>query len=106
VRLDSRWSVEQKKTFITLVENACTAIAARTLLSAEEILSWQLLDDLRIELRGAQTVDTAPIVELGHAIAALVCGTLPDAPKGEAWFFGAPEGRATIRMRTSWNSRS
>jgi len=50
-------------------------------------------------------VDTAPVVELGRAMMALLSNELPEAPKGEAWLFGTPDGRSTIRMDTSWNDR-
>jgi hypothetical protein len=63
------------------------------------------VDDLRIHPRGAKEVLTAPVVEFGRAIIALICGELPEAPKGQAWFFGTPNGRSTIRMDSSWNGR-
>jgi len=66
---------------------------------------------MRIHPRGASEVATGPVVELGRAIIALVRGDLPEAPKGEAWFFGVPPGsstatgRPTIRMNPSWDGR-
>ena len=42
---------------------------------------------------------TAPIIELGRAIIALMSGNLPRPPKGETWFYGTPTGRSTIGMR-------
>jgi hypothetical protein len=105
VTLDGRWSAEHRKTFIALAEEVCTALAATDSIPAREIASWTFVDELRIHPRGAEEVLTAPVIELGRAIIALLCGELPEAPKGEAWFFGTPSGRSTIRMDTSWDGR-
>ena len=101
--LDEHWTLEQQATFIALAEHACTTLATRELISQEEIVSWPFVDDLRIDTRGDQVVPTAPIVELGRAIIALIRDELPEAPKGEAWFFGS-ETR-TVRMDASWDGR-
>jgi len=105
VALDRRWSAEQRKTFIALAEEACTALATRDSIPAKEITSWPFVDDLRIHPRGANEVFTAPVIELGRAIIALLCGELPEAPKGEAWLFGTPTGRSTIQVNPSWDGR-
>jgi hypothetical protein len=103
--LDENWSAEQQKTFIALAEEACATLASRDSIPAEEIVSWPFVDDLRMHPRGAEEVHTAPVVELGRAIIALVRDELPDPPKGEAWIFGLPTGRSTIQMDPSWNGR-
>lgn len=103
--LGESWSPEQRKTFIDLVEKACAALATRDSIPANEITSWSFIDDKCIYPRGAKEVLTRPVVELGRAVIALLCGELPEAPKGEAWFFGTPTGRSTIRMDRSWNGR-
>jgi hypothetical protein len=100
--LDEHWSPEQRKTFIALAERACTALASRKSIPAEEIVSWPFADDLRIHPRGATEVLTAPVVELGYAMIALLRSELQEAPKGEAWFFGTPVGRSTNKMEPSW----
>lgn len=94
--LDATLSPEQRQTFLDLAEEACTRLAARESIPAEEIVSWPILDDIRIFTRGATEVYTAPIVELGRAIIALVRGELPKAPEGQIWLYGTPEGRLTI----------
>src|SRR5262249_1472501 len=98
--LETDWSDEQRQGFVTLGEDGCPRLAARDSIPAEEIMNWRLLEDERIFLRGAKEVSTAPVVELGHAVIALVTGKLPESPKGEAWFYGTPTGRSTIRMDT------
>jgi hypothetical protein len=103
--LDGNWSAEQRKSFIALAEKACAALATRDSIPAEEIVSWPFVDNHRIHPGGAKEVFTAPVVELGRAITALLCGELPDAPKGKAWYFGTPTGRSTIQMNTSWDGR-
>lgn len=103
--LDEHWSAEERKAFISLAEQACAAIATRKSIPAEEIVSWAFVDDERIFPRAAKEVHTAPIVELGQAIIALLLDQLPEAPKGEAWFFGTPDGRSTIKMEPWWDGR-
>lgn len=94
--IDTGWSPAQQQTFLTLAEEACTRLAERESIPAEEVVSWPILDDIRIFTRGAMEVYTAPIVELGRAIIALVRGELPEAPEGQIWLYGAPGGRLTI----------
>jgi hypothetical protein len=96
--LREQWSSPQRQTFITLAERACKKLATRQSIPANEIASWPLVNELRIFPRSATEVLTAPIIELGHAIVELVSGKLPRPPKGEAWFYGTPTGRSTIRM--------
>jgi hypothetical protein len=95
--LEEEWSSAQRQTFIALAEAACKKLATRESIPAEEIVSWPLADELRIFPRGAKEVLTAPVIELGRAIIALVSGDLPQSPEGEAWFYGTPTGRSTIR---------
>jgi hypothetical protein len=96
--LKEQWSSAQRQTFITLAERACKKLATRQSIPAKEIASWPLVNELRIFPRSTTEVLTAPIIELGHAIVELVSGKLPRPPKGEAWFYGTPTGRSTIRM--------
>jgi hypothetical protein len=97
--LDARWSEAQQQSFVALTEVACARLAERTSIPAAEILAWPLLNDLHIFPRGATEVFTAPVVELGRAIMALVSGTLPEAPKGMTWFY-TDIGRQTRQMRS------
>lgn len=99
--LEEEWSSAQRQVFIELAEAACKKLATRESIPAEEIVSWPLADELRIFPRGAKEVLTAPVIELGRAIIALVSGDLPQSPEGEAWFYGTPTGRSTIRMRNN-----
>ncbi len=94
--LETSWTSAQKQTFVDLASDACARLATRESIPAGEIAFWPILDDLRLDPRGTTAVFTAPIVELGHAIIALVLGELPNAPEGETWLYGTPEGRQTI----------
>src|SRR5262249_45079298 len=94
--LDASWSAAQRQTFLALAEEACTRLATRESIPSEEIVSWPILDDIRIFTRGAAQVPTAPVIELGRAIIALVNRQLPEAPEGQIWLYGTPEGRMTI----------
>jgi len=102
--LEEDWSGAQRQTFIELAEAACKKLATRESIPAEEIGNWPpMAHELRIRPRAEKEVLTAPVIELGHAIIALVSGNLPRPPKGEAWFYGTPTGRSTIRMRDDDN---
>jgi hypothetical protein len=99
--LDASWSGAQRQTFVALAEDACARLAKRSSIPADEIVSWPVLDDLRIFPRGETEVLTAPVVELGRAIIALVWGELPQPPSGKIWLYGTPTGRQTIGHRNS-----
>ncbi|MBZ5489312.1 MAG: hypothetical protein LAO76_00085 [Acidobacteriia bacterium] len=96
LKLDTNWTAAQQQTFCILAEQACATLAERESISAEEIVSWRILEDLQLYTRGETEVSTGPVIELGRAIIALVSGHLPDAPEGKIWIYGAPEGRTTI----------
>jgi hypothetical protein len=94
--IEEKWTPHQLQTFLTLAEQACAALEQRESIPAQEIVSWPLLEDYHVFPRGAEFVATAPVVELARAIIALVKGELVDAPKGQIWLYGTPEGRTTI----------
>ncbi len=94
--IDDEWSAAQIDVFVDLADEACRSLMRRESFSAEEIEAWPIVDDVRLHPRGATDVSTAPVVELGRAIIALVNGSLPAAPAGTLWFYGTPEGRRTI----------
>jgi hypothetical protein len=101
--LEEQWTTAQRQVFIKLAEDVCRRLATRESIPAEEVASWPLKDDLRIFPRSRTEVLTAPIIELGHGIIAIMSGNLPRAPVGEAWFYGTPTGRSTIRMDPPWD---
>jgi len=94
--LQEDWSASQRLAFVAMAEQACAILASRESIPAQEIISWPILEDERIFPRGATEVLTAPVVELGQAMIALVCGQLTPAPKGQIWLYGTPEGRQTL----------
>jgi hypothetical protein len=100
--VDKGWSASQLSVFIALFDRACSALSEREAIDSDEIESWTVLDDLRLSSRGASRVSTGPVIELGRAIIALVEGSLPAAPPGTAWFYGVPQGRTTIGMRSDF----
>jgi hypothetical protein len=101
--LEEQWSSAQKQTFLKLAEGACNKLTSRESIPAQEVASWPLVDELRIFPRGSEEMLTAPVVELGHAVIALVSGKLPHPPEGEAWYFGPWIGSKTIQMRNADN---
>ena len=76
-------------------------MATRDSIPMEEIVGWPFADGKRLFHRGLKEVRTAPVIDLGESIIALLRDELPKAPKGEAWFF-RETGRFTIRMQPSW----
>ena len=105
LKFDEHGSAEQRKTVIALMGQACTALGTRRSIPVDEIVSWPFADDVRIFPRAAKEVLTAPVIELGCAMIALLSGQLAEAPKGKAWFFGVPDGDSTIEMDPSWDGR-
>jgi len=101
LHFEADWSEAQWRTFVTLAEEACAALAARASIPAEEIVRWEPFEGEPLFSRGATEVFTAPVVELGQAIIALVSGQLPEAPEGHLWFYGTPAGRDKIGYRKS-----
>ncbi len=97
--LEETWSESQIRTFTKLAEGACDLLAKRSSISAEEISRWDILDGDSFHTRGHSEVPTAKVIALGKAIAALVNGELPAAPKGTMWFFGMEGDPTTIQMR-------
>jgi hypothetical protein len=67
--------------------------------TVREASAWLVLDDLTVIFRGEEPENTAPAAELAEALASLIRGTLPAAPRNTWWFYGSPGGRRTIRRR-------
>jgi hypothetical protein len=59
--------------------------------------TWDILDGQGVDSRGASTILTDPIIELGVAIQLLLSGKLPSAPQGTWWFYGCETGRSIIK---------
>ena len=87
LRLDDHVPEGQRRAFIALVESACEQLARRETITAEEVASWPLFKDETNMTRGQRDVPTAPLIELGRAIIAVVSGTLPEAPAGTCWYY-------------------
>jgi hypothetical protein len=96
LEIESSWSTGQLATFLDLIDETCAKLAKREGYAAEEITSWVLYEDLRICPRGYAHYPTDPVIELGRAMVALIDGSLPAAPPGRQWLFGAPEGRIAM----------
>ena len=99
LHLDDSWTPEQLKTFTTLALAACDTLSERDEIPAEEIESWQFVEDERCFARGMPAGTTASAIRLGQAIIQLVNGTLPVAPPGTWWFFATEDDEPTIRKR-------
>ena len=96
--IDPSWSEEQIAAFIELAKTACNRIAQRVSIPANENQSWEVLPGAHMRTRGQPEILTAPVVQLGRAIIALVDGTLPDPPADTRWFYGQPGDPSTIGM--------
>lgn len=99
--LDANWSEHQIRTFNEIAAEACRELQRRETISAEEIASWPMVDDLRIFPRGLPLVTTASVVRLGKAMIELVNGSLSEPPPGTRWLFSYKDDPSTIRMRKS-----
>jgi hypothetical protein len=100
VVLDDNWSAEQIRTVRELATAACDVLSNRSEISAEEMSSWPLLDGEGVFPRGLASVTTASVIRLGRAIIQLLDGTLPEAPRGTAWWlFGTEDHPTTLGTR-------
>ncbi len=97
--LNDSWSDIQIQTFTELAETACNVLSKRIEIPAEEISSWQMVDGLRVFVRGLPCVTTASVVRLGQAVIQLVNNSLPESPPGTWWFFGTEEAPLTMQKR-------
>jgi hypothetical protein len=102
VGFEESWTPLQRQSIITFAEEACAKLASRESISTEEIAGWTFTGHERVFHRGLKEVCTAPVIELGRAMIALLRNELPEPPKGEAWFF-THTGRSTIPMNPAWN---
>lgn len=92
------WCGDRLDLLIQLIEEANRRLGERGRVTASEVRGWTALGDDVIELR-RDTMDTAPVVELGQGMLQLIRVHLPPAPEGTWWFYGVEGGRQTIVMR-------
>lgn len=98
--LEESWTALQRQNFVGFAEQACARLATIESIPAEEIAGWPSFGEEHLFCGSAGgEVATAPAIELGCAIIALIRGELEDAPEGHWWFYGTPEGRSTIKKR-------
>ncbi|HST12396.1 MAG TPA: hypothetical protein VLL05_18625 [Terriglobales bacterium] len=67
----------QRQLFIAFAEEACVRLTMRESIPGAEMLGWNVLDGDGIHPRGAKEVQTAPVIELGRAVIALMAGECP-----------------------------
>jgi hypothetical protein len=101
---EESWTPLQRQNVTTFAEQACERLGTRESIPLEEVAGWPFSGYKPVFGHGLKEIRTAPAIELGRAIIALLRDELPEPPRGEAWFF-THEGRSTIRMDPSWNGR-
>jgi hypothetical protein len=94
------WTDEQRDLVHALIGKACRELEKSPAITAEVASSWKILDGAGIALRNALEFPTAPVVELGRAIQALMEGTLPRPPQGTWWLYGCEDGRTTLQRQS------
>ncbi len=97
--LDEGWTAAQIRTVEDVAAEACATLSKRAEIPAEEVISWEMLDDLRVFPRGLPFVTAASASRLGRAVIHLLNGSLPESPPGTWWFFGIEDSPATLRKR-------
>lgn len=83
--IDDDWSEAQTLVILNLIARACTMLQMRWHISAAEIQSWPILEDLRIEMRGHDSIPTAVVIRLGQTISALLQNKLEKEPALGDW---------------------
>ena len=92
------WCDGHEEQFLALVTEAGRRLAERGPITAQQAAAWIVLDGKPILWRGRDPVDTWPMVAFADAMAAIIRGTYPQAPRGYWWFFGLLGGVRTIQM--------
>ncbi|MBM7493311.1 hypothetical protein JOD64_004533 [Micromonospora luteifusca] len=79
----------QREHLLELLAVAAQRLRARRHITAEEAAEHYVVDQQPVFLRGASSVDTAPVADLAVAVINLIRGDLPPPPPGStAWFYG------------------
>lgn len=99
--LDDNWSAEQVQSVRELATAACDLLSSRTEISAEEMLSWPLLDGKGVFPRSLASVASESAIRFGRAVIQLLDGSLPEAPSGTWWFFGTEDSPHILAKRQS-----
>jgi hypothetical protein len=97
--IEMSWPIDGVDLLRSLLVEVSRRLAARGTLTADEVATWNVLDGDTIDLRGAEVVDLAQVVELTQATIELIDGTLAQPPAGTWWLYGFPGGRSTVGMR-------
>jgi hypothetical protein len=97
--IDRIWLADRVGLLRSLLVEVGRRLAARGRLTVDEVATWNVLDGDTIDLRGAEVVDMAEVVELTQATIELIDGTLPEPPPGTLWMYGFPGGRSTVPRR-------
>lgn len=96
LKFDDTWSSGQIEVISDLLTEACESLEGREFVSADDMATWDILEGRGVAARGDIHFPTAPVVELGKAIRALLNGGLQAAPDGTWWLYGTTIGRGTI----------
>ena len=86
---DDGWSGAQRQIVAELATQACDTLAERPSISAEEMRGWNVLNGAGIETRGEIEIPTAPVVEVGRAVTALLRNEEIEQPPGGTWFYSS-----------------
>jgi hypothetical protein len=97
--IELSWPTDGVGLLRSLLVEVSRRLAARGTLTADEVATWNVLEGDTIDLRGAEVVEMAEVVELTQATIELIDGTLPEPPTGTWWMYGFPGGRTTVAMR-------
>jgi hypothetical protein len=96
--LDDDWPHTKIATVVELCQRAAETIRIGGDISASDVESWPILDELRIFPRGYDPVPAEPVARFGDAVVALLENTLPKPPGRHAWFFTLGENVGTIAL--------
>ena len=87
LHLDEEWSDAQRQTVYGLIEEACNQLEARHSIPWDAMKDWDILDGQGVRSRGSTQFPTAPVVELAHAVKALLSIASGDLISFSSWRF-------------------
>jgi hypothetical protein len=96
--LEDDWSEKQIETVIDICGAAVTAIRSNGDMSAAEIQSEPLIDNMYIFVRGIDPIPASPVARFGEAMIALLRNKLPTPPAKHWWFYSLADEVRTIEM--------
>lgn len=99
--LNDDWTEAETAVVIAMCRAAIEAIRVRGNISAVDLQSQPILDDLFIDTRGIDLIPSQPIIKFGEAVTALLENKLSKPPLHHSWIFDLDDEIRMIPMKSN-----